>query len=40
MPSWTLLRWQRVKKVLPFHPPDTVELEGLSIEVPIKFWLR
>lgn len=29
-----------VKKVLPFHPSDTVELEGLSIEVPIKFWLR
>ncbi|MDT7040739.1 TonB family protein [Candidatus Nitronereus thalassa] len=29
-----------IRKVLPFHPPDAVELEGLSIEVPIKFWLR
>jgi len=29
-----------VKKILPFHPPDTVELGGLSIEVPIRFWLR
>ena len=29
-----------VKKVLPFHPPDAVELEGLSIEVPIRFRLR
>ena len=29
-----------VKRILPFHPPDSVELGGLSIEVPIRFWLR